>query len=98
MGEVVKPWDETWHPCFIDMGGYQELERITTEPNGRGDSVVICDCGVYPPKMADRAPLLMAAPELYRALARLVEIVDGERSGKSIDAAKAALRKARGET
>ncbi len=91
-----KPWHFDWHVEYIDMGdGGFEVERIVDQS---GDDVVVAECGVYPPD-AQTAEFIAAAPDMYRALLKLLETnestsLDGDRAR---DKARDALRKARGE-
>lgn len=83
----------TWEAVPMSSGrGYwvQSAER----PAGFDDDLVVCKVEGHRP---NDARMLAAAPELHDALHDLLDDL-GDASGPLIDAAKAALAKARGST
>lgn len=83
-----RKWIDTpWVAC----GGYTECDMVE---DASGEIVA------YDVASGDVAHLIAAAPDLYEALDRMVEIYDiGEMTDMpELDAALAALAKARGET
>jgi hypothetical protein len=92
--KTVRPWEETWR---LDTTGWPA--RIDFDDEREGNSTEIWGS-------AERYPLIVAAPKLYRALYKAWACLQDLRAlGQTdsaeelaLDDAEAALREARGET